>query len=70
MAINKDFIMLTTILMAIGFAFIIEGLIPALFPNRWQAYIKKLAKEPTGNIRTMGMIICIFGVIIVWSVMS
>ena len=58
--------MITTILMAIGFAFIIEGIIPALFPNKWQAYVLKLAKEPIANIRFIGMIIVLFGVLILW----
>ena len=60
--------MITTMLMAIAFAFIIEGLIPALFPNKWQAYVTKLANESAGNIRTMGLVVIIIGLILLWLV--
>lgn len=61
---------MTTVLMAIALALIIEGLIPALFPNKWQAYVTKLAAESTNNIRTMGLSIVIIGLIILWIVSS
>lgn len=60
---------MTTILMALAIAFIIEGLFPALFPNKWQAYVTKLASEPTANIRTMGLIVMIIGLIMLWAFM-
>ncbi|WP_448249370.1 DUF2065 domain-containing protein [Thalassotalea agariperforans] len=60
--------MMTTLLMAIAIAFIIEGLIPALFPNKWQAYVAKLANEPTAQVRTMGLIVMIIGLLLLWVV--
>lgn len=60
--------MLSTFLMAIAIALIIEGLIPALFPNKWQAYVLKIAKEPVGIIRQMGVIVAFFGIILFWLV--
>ncbi len=60
--------MMTTLLMAIAIAFIIEGLIPALFPNKWQAYVAKLANEPTSQVRTMGLIVMIIGLLLLWLV--
>ncbi len=30
---------------AIALALIIEGIIPALFPNKWRAYVLKLANS-------------------------
>ena len=60
--------MMTTLLMAIAIAFIIEGLIPALFPNKWQAYVAKLANEPTAQVRTMGLIVMIIGLLLLWLV--
>ncbi len=59
--------MLTTLLMAIAIAFIIEGLIPALFPNKWRAYVLKLANEPVGAIRQVGIFLVIIGLLIFWA---
>lgn len=59
---------MTTLLMAIAISFIIEGLIPALFPNKWQAYVAKLANEPTAQVRTMGLIVMIIGLLLLWLV--
>ena len=47
--------MTTTLLMAIAIALIIEGLIPALFPNKWRAYVLKLANESVATIRQIGI---------------
>ncbi len=58
--------MTTNILMAIGFVCILEGLIPALFPNKWQAYIKKIAAESPSTIRTIGLIMMTLGAVILF----
>jgi uncharacterized protein YjeT (DUF2065 family) len=58
--------MLNTFIIALALAFIIEGLFPALFPNRWQAYVQKLAKENPSTIRTMGTIIILMGCLLLW----
>ncbi|MBA6417739.1 DUF2065 domain-containing protein [Colwellia sp. 6M3] len=59
--------MLSTLLMAIAIAFIIEGLIPALFPNKWRAYVLKLANESIGAIRQVGIFLVIIGLLIFWA---
>ncbi|MGJ8693242.1 MAG: DUF2065 domain-containing protein [Thalassotalea sp.] len=56
----------TILLMAIAIALILEGLIPALFPNKWQAYVAKLAAEPTSNIRTIGITVMLIGAVILY----
>jgi uncharacterized protein YjeT (DUF2065 family) len=53
--------------MAIAIAFIIEGLIPALFPNKWRAYVLKLANESIGAIRQVGIFLVIIGLLIFWA---
>lgn len=60
--------MLSTLLLAIAIAFIIEGLIPALFPNKWRAYVLKLANEPAGAIRQVGIFLVIIGLLMFWMV--
>jgi len=60
--------MVNTLLMALALALIIEGLIPALFPNKWRAYVLKLAEEPISSIRSIGITVIILGCILFWLV--
>jgi len=53
-----------TLITAIALVFIIEGLMPLLFPNRWQSYLKKIAAEPVASIRLIGLFLLSLGVII------
>jgi len=54
------------LLTAIALALIIEGLIPALFPNKWRAYVLKLAEESPQAIRSIGITVVIVGLLILW----
>lgn len=54
------------LLTAVAIAFIIEGLIPALFPNKWRSYVLKIAQESPNNIRTIGLTGVCFGALILW----
>ncbi len=60
--------MLSTLLMAVAIALIIEGLIPALFPNKWRAYVLKLANEPVSAIRQIGIFLVFIGLLLFWLV--
>lgn len=51
---------------ALALALIIEGLIPALFPNKWRAYVLKLADEPIQSIRTIGIMLVCIGLFFLW----
>lgn len=62
--------MLEIIGLALAIALIIEGLIPALFPNKWRAYVLKLAQEPAQRIRTMGLMILTIGVLVCWLILK
>tara|TARA_R110000787_G_scaffold81342_14_gene176430 strand:- start:112 stop:279 length:168 start_codon:yes stop_codon:yes gene_type:complete len=53
--------------MALAIALIIEGLIPALFPNKWRAYVLKLANEPVNTIRQIGIFLVLIGLVLVWA---
>jgi len=59
--------MLSTLLMAVAIALIIEGLIPALFPNKWRAYVLKLANEPVSAIRQIGIFLVLIGLLLFWA---
>jgi len=58
--------MTDTLLMALAFALIIEGLIPALFPNKWRSYVLKLAEESASSIRSIGITVIILGCLLLW----
>lgn len=51
---------------ALAIALIIEGLVPALFPNKWRAYVFKLAQEPVSAIRSIGITLVIVGCVLLW----
>ncbi|MGB1263142.1 MAG: DUF2065 domain-containing protein [Cognaticolwellia sp.] len=60
--------MTSTILMALAIALIIEGLIPALFPNKWRAYVLKIANEPVSTIRQIGVFLLLVGGLLIWAI--
>ncbi|MCJ8318666.1 MAG: DUF2065 domain-containing protein [Colwellia sp.] len=51
---------------ALALAFIIEGLLPTLFPNKWKSYVSKVSQESASSIRAMGIIAMLCGVLILW----
>jgi uncharacterized protein YjeT (DUF2065 family) len=51
-----------TLFMVLGLVLIIEGIGPALFPNRWQNYLLRIAKESPNNIRTLGLVMLTVGI--------
>jgi len=55
-----------TLLLAFGLVLIIEGLAPALFPNKWKSYLLKLTEQSVGDIRNIGLFILVLGAIVIW----
>lgn len=51
---------------AFALLLIVEGLGPLLFPNRWQAYLRKLATEPAQNLRQLGLVLVLAGGCWLW----
>lgn len=58
--------MTDTLIFAFGLVLILEGIGPALFPNKWRNYLLKLAEQPAGDIRNIGLFILTLGAIVVW----
>ncbi len=50
-------------LIAMGLFLVFEGLMPALFPKQWKKTIFEIAKGPEGNIRIMGVISMLIGLV-------
>ncbi|XQW84844.1 DUF2065 domain-containing protein [Thalassotalea piscium] len=55
-----------TFLIAVSLALIIEGLFPALFPNKWKRYVLKIGQESTQVIRTIGIGVMLFGAVLLF----
>ncbi|GAA6173796.1 DUF2065 domain-containing protein [Colwellia sp. KU-HH00111] len=58
--------MAESLLLAFGLMLVIEGLAPALFPNKWRRYLLKMTEQPTQVIRNMGISILLLGVMVLW----
>lgn len=54
------------LLSALGLVLIIEGLAPALFPNKWRTYLLKLAEQPITDIRNIGLFVLLLGIMVIW----
>ena len=54
-------------LIGIALFFILEGIGPLLFPNRWRDYISKLANLPPAQLRSFGLGAVVAGAVILFS---
>jgi uncharacterized protein YjeT (DUF2065 family) len=64
--LQEEIMTIELILTALALALIIEGIIPALFPNKWRSYVLKLADEPIAAIRNIGISIMFIGCLLLW----
>lgn len=55
--------MTDTLLIAFALVFIVEGIGPMLFPNKWQSYIRQIAEQPTNQLRSMGGVLVTIGAV-------
>lgn len=49
---------------AIALAFIIEGLVPLLFPVQWKETMQKLASLKNGQLRLVGLVVALLGLLL------
>ena len=49
---------------AFALAFIIEGIVPFLFPRQWRETIQKIASLNDGQIRFFGLIMACLGLLL------
>ena len=55
--------MLETLFIALALVLIIEGIGPMLFPNKWQAYMRQMAEQPSHQLRSFGGVLVTIGVV-------
>jgi uncharacterized protein YjeT (DUF2065 family) len=52
---------LDTVLLALALLLMIEGLGPALFPNKWRQYLAELSNQSSKSIRMIGITLILLG---------
>lgn len=58
------------LLLALSFMMIFEGLMPMVAPGLWQKALKKIANESEDQVRKMGMLVVVGGLLCAWIVME
>ena len=57
---------MTEFIIAIGLVLFIEGLLCALFPSKIKNMSKLIETMPINNLRTIGLVFAIIGLVIIW----
>ena len=57
---------MTTLLVAFGFALVLEGLLPMIAPARWREMVRSLSELQDGQIRFAGMACVVVGLMLAW----
>jgi uncharacterized protein YjeT (DUF2065 family) len=58
--------LLDTLLMALGLMLILEGLLPMISPRSWRGLFEQMLQLQEGQIRFFGMIMVVFGLVVIW----
>lgn len=56
--------MLTTLLMALGLALVLEGLLPFVNPALWRNVFAQVARMSDGQIRSFGLVSIVIGLVL------
>lgn len=57
-----------TLLSALAFVFVLEGILPFLSPTIWRRSLEMLLEQKDGSVRLMGFLSMLVGVIIMYFV--
>jgi uncharacterized protein YjeT (DUF2065 family) len=58
--------LLDTLLLALGLMLILEGLLPLISPRRWRGLFEQMLRLQEGQIRFFGLLMVVFGLVVVW----
>ncbi|MAZ39924.1 MAG: DUF2065 domain-containing protein [Legionellales bacterium] len=53
------------LIIAVGLLFVFEGIFPFLSPEKWRNFVRQVAIQNDKNLRIMGLIFMILGVVII-----
>ncbi|HBZ57898.1 MAG TPA: DUF2065 domain-containing protein [Sutterella sp.] len=59
-----------SILLALGFMAVFEGLMPMLAPGKWLEMLRVISQQPPEAVRKMAMAVCCLGLAFIWFVME
>lgn len=55
-----------TFWIALALVLVIEGLGPMLFPNKWRNYLQSFSEQPIEQLRTIGGVMVVLGLVSLW----
>lgn len=55
---------------ALALVCIIEGLGPLLFPDRWRLYLLKISQHPSNQLRQVGGVLVVIGIVTLYYLSS
>ena len=53
---------------ALALAIALEGIVYALFPDRMKRGMSVAIEQPTANLRFVGLLAAVLGVVIIWAI--
>ena len=53
---------------ALALAITLEGILYALFPDRMKRVMSVVIEQPTANLRFVGLLAAVLGVVIIWAI--
>ena len=53
---------------ALALAIALEGILYALFPDRMKRVMSVAIEQPTANLRFVGLLAAVLGVVIIWAI--
>ena len=53
---------------ALALAIALEGIVYALFPDRMKRVMSIAIEQPTANLRFVGLLAAVLGVVIIWAI--
>lgn len=54
------------LVVALGLALAIEGMLYALFPDGMRRALAAVLQQPTATVRTAGLVMAALGVVVIW----
>ena len=52
--------------LALALVFVLEGLVPLLWPGQWRRYVTEMLKLRDGQLRFFGLMAVLIGLVMVW----
>ena len=57
-----------TVLLALGFMAVFEGLMPLLAPQKWLDALRAMTRVPLSTIRTVAFVVVAIGLVFIWAI--